>query len=437
MSGNKKNSRIFILLLLIVLAAVLGSIVLNKSIKLGSDTNNSNNEELEGSISFVSNRTDKSKELNLLIREFEEKHPKVKINLELIGDADEILQRRAAVGELPDVTLVTGAIGVSEYSKYFLPLDDLGFNEENIYNYSLGVGEDKRLYALTTSISWQGVIYNKEIFKEAGIKEIPKTKEEFFEICQKIKELGLTPIALNYRQQWIMNMWLHNIPYLLDTDLEGSSVLKEKDILGDDSGVYKSLEFVRQIVKKGYCEKDLLNYDWQQCKNDIKDKRIAMTIWNSDFKYQLEDIGASKEEFGMFPIPESKIIKIDGDYKFAVSKNTRYPEVSKEFLKFIFSEDRYSKAVNIMSALKNNKENIQMLKELEEFNLPIELQTNVARIQTAKDIEIQNEYSYLKNSAGLDENFAQSYVVSPDTQSIRAEVNEKWKEYRDKIQEKE
>lgn len=435
MNGNKKISKVIILFLLIVLATVLGGMILNKNMRLESITNNSNNEELEGNISFVSNRTDKSKELNLLIREFEEMHPKVKINLELIGDADEILQRRAAVGGLPDVTLVTGAIGVSEYSKYFLPLDDLGFNEENIYNYSLGVGEDKRLYALTTSISWQGVIYNKEIFKEAGIKDIPKTKEEFFEICHNIKELGFTPIALNYRQQWIMNMWLHNVPYLLDTDLEGSLVLKSNEILGDDSGVYKSLEFVRQIIKRGYCEKDLLNYEWQQCKNDIKDKKIAMTIWNSDFKYQLEDIGASKEEFGMFPIPESKIIKIDGDYKFAVSKNTKYPEVSKEFLKFIFSEDRYSKAVNIMSALKNNKENIQMIEELEGFSLPIELQTNVARIQTTKDIEIHNNYSYLKNSVGLNENFAQSYVIAPDTKSIRAEINEKWNEYRTKIQE--
>jgi ABC-type glycerol-3-phosphate transport system substrate-binding protein len=432
----KKNNKIIksvVLFLLIALIPVVGFTILNKNIKLNSIINDDNG-ELEGNISFVSNRTDKSKELNLLIKEFEEIHPKVKVNLELIGDADEILQRRASVGELPDITLVPGVIDESEYNKYFLPLDDLGFNEENIYNYSVGVGGDKKLYTLTTSISWQGVIYNKEIFNNANIEKLPKTNKEFFEVCEKIKKMGLTPVALNYRQQWIMSMWTESIPYLLDTKLEDNVIVKSKDILNDDSAVRKSLDFARQIVRSGYCENDLLNYDWEQCKHDIRDKKIAMIIWNSDFKYQLEDMGVSKDEFGMFPIPESKIIKVDGDYKFAVSKNTEYPEVAKKFLKFIFNDDRYSKAVNIMSSLKNSERNIEMLKELEEFNLPIGLQENAAENKTAKDSEIHNEYLNLKRSVGLDGDFTQKYVISLDPKFIREEINEKWKEYRAKIQ---
>lgn len=430
MRKYSKLIKIVTLFLLVILMSIFGFNSLKRYI-VGSPQNNENSRELEGSITFVSNRTDKSEELNSMIKEFGQIHPKVKINLELIGDAEEILERRAAAGELPDVTLVPGAIDTIEYSKYFLPIDDLGFNDENIYNHTFG--PDNKSYTISTSMLWEGIIYNKEIFKAANIKEIPKTKKEFFEACKKIKEIGVMPIALNYKQPWVMSMWSDSIPYLLDTKLEENIVTKSKDILNNESGVYKSLEFIRGIVKDRYCEEDLFNYDWQQCKNDLKDKKVAMIIWNSDFKYQLEDMGASKEEFGIFPIPESKIISVVGDYKFAISKNTKYPDISEEFLRFMFNDDRYAKAVNIMSSLKSSERNIQMLKELEEFNLPIQLQTNVVKNQTNNELEIHNKYFNIKNDIGLNSSFVQRYVIASDTKPMIEEVNKKYRESRVEI----
>jgi len=417
-------------ILLIVITVIIVATALNKG--KNSEVDETNLEELKGNISFVSNRTDKGNELRLLINEFEKLHPKVKVDLELIGNAEEILQRKAAVGELPDVTLVPSAINSSEYKNYFLPIDELGFNDDNIYNYSVGVSDDGKLYNLTTSICWQGVIYNKQIFKDANITEMPKTKEEFFKVCEKIKSRGITPIALNYMQPWVMNMWLDVIPYLLDTQLEENMIIKSKDILNNESAVYNSLEFARGIASNGYCEKDLLNYDWQQCKNDIKDGKTAMIVWNSDFQYQLEDMGMSKDDIGMFPIPDSEIINVVGDYRYAVSKNTEETQVSKAFLKFIFEQDRYAKAVNIMSIRKDSHENIGMIKELEQFNVPITIQADITKNQTSQEMDIHNEYYNLRKSIGLNSKFVQEYITSSDTKSIIVDTNEKWKQYKNK-----
>jgi raffinose/stachyose/melibiose transport system substrate-binding protein len=423
--------KIFFLILLVTLLFSLVLITLEDKRGQAFIVDDIKKDELEGSITFISNRTDKRKELNLLINEFEKIHPKVKINLELIGDTEEILRRKASVGELPDVTLVPTTINFSEFNNYFLPLDDLGFNEDNIYNYNLGV--DGKLYELTASIAWQGVIYNKKIFKEANIQELPKNQKEFFDACEKIKSMGLIPIALNYREQWSMNMWSDSIPYLFDPNLENNLVIKSKDILDNESSVYKSLEFARKIVKNGYCGNDFLNYDWQQCKNDIKDEKIAMIILNSDFLYQLEDMGMSKDEISIFPIPDSKVITVDGDNKFAISKNTKYPKISKEFLKYLFENDRYSKAINVMSALKNSEENIKMIKNLQKFNLPIAIQENVLKNQTISNIKIHDEYYNFRKINGLNGVFTQKYVISSDVETLRKEINEKWKEYRKKI----
>ena len=196
-----KSFYIFLLILLLLAVPVVGAKLFLKEINLGTN----DEEELKGDITFVSNRTDKRDEIEALINEFEELNPKVNVELELIGDAETILQRKASVGELPDVTLVPSNISKNEYANYFLTIDDLGFNDNNIYNYDMGLGSDSRLYCLNSSITWQGIIYNKEIFQKANIEKLPTTIEELFQACEKIKALGVTPIAINYRQSWTMN----------------------------------------------------------------------------------------------------------------------------------------------------------------------------------------------------------------------------------------
>lgn len=419
-----KSFYIFLLILLLLAVPVVGAKLFLKEINLGTN----DEEELKGDITFVSNRTDKRDEIEALINEFEELNPKVNVELELIGDAETILQRKASVGELPDVTLVPSNISKNEYANYFLTIDDLGFNDNNIYNYDMGLGSDSRLYCLNSSITWQGIIYNKEIFQKANIEKLPTTIEELFQACEKIKALGVTPIAINYRQSWTMNLWVDIIPHLFDNNFSKDTVLGNKTILNSDSGMYKSLNLAREIVKRGYCEEDLLNYDWQQFKNDMNDGKIAMTVWNSDFINQLEDMGMDKDNIGMFPIPETKIIKIYGDYKFAVSKKSDNPEVAKEFLKYIFEESRYAKAVNNISPLKEEIDSKDNFESMKEYGIPVEFYADFVRKQSVYDAKLEEEYLRLKNINGLDGSFVQKYITEDNIDNLINETENKWKE---------
>lgn len=419
-----KRFYIFLLILLLLAVPVVGAKLFLKEINLGTN----DEEELKGDITFVSNRTDKRDEIEALINEFEELNPKVNVELELIGDAETILQRKASVGELPDVTLVPSNISKNEYANYFLTIDDLGFNDNNIYNYDMGLGSDSRLYCLNSSITWQGIIYNKEIFQRANIEKLPTNIEELFQACEKIKALGVTPIAINYRQSWTMNLWVDIIPHLFDNNFSKDTVLGNKTILNSDSGMYKSLNLAREIVKRGYCEEDLLNYDWQQFKNDMNDGKIAMTVWNSDFINQLEDMGMDKDDIGMFPIPETKIIKIYGDYKFAVSKNSDNPEVAKEFLKYIFEESRYAKAVNNISPLKEEIDSKDNFESMKEYGIPVEFYADFVRKQSVYDAKLEEEYLRLKNINGLDGSFVQKYITEDNIDNLINETENKWKE---------
>ena len=410
---------------------VLTKIIKSNSIMIFKDS--ASNKELEGTISFVSNRIDKSEELKLLIEEFEELYPKVNVNLELIGNPEEILQRRASVQELSDVTLVPASIKTSEYDKYFLKLDDLGFNSDNIYNYGLGLDNKGELYGLMTSVNWNGIIYNKKVFEELNIDVLPKTKEEFFDICEIIKENGITPIVLNYRESWRMSPWLEVVPYLFDEDLEDKVIKGNMNILDENSGMSKSLDFIRSIVQKGYCEEDLLNYQWNKSKTDMRDGKIAMLFLSSDFKYQLNDIGMDMEDIGMFPFPESDSIKVFGDYKIAISKNTKYPEVAKEFLKFLFEDSRYSNAVNILSPLKESEKSKSFFEEIEKFNIPIITYDGNEGTQVNDKENTHSKYDTLRRVIGLDYSFVQKYVIEDNLEDIVNETNKKWSELKSKI----
>ena len=292
----------------------------------------------------------------------------------------------------------------------------------------MGLGSDSRLYCLNSSITWQGIIYNKEIFQKANIEKLPTTIEELFQACEKIKALGVTPIAINYRQSWTMNLWVDIIPHLFDNNFSRDTVQGNKTILNSDSGMYKSLNLAREIVKRGYCEEDLLNYDWQQFKNDMNDGKIAMTVWNSDFINQLEDMGMDKDDIGMFPIPETKIIKIYGDYKFAVSKKSDNPEVAKEFLKYIFEESRYAKAVNNISPLKEEIDSKDNFESMKEYGIPVEFYADFVRKQSVYDAKLEEEYLRLKNINGLDGSFVQKYITEDNIDNLINATENKWKE---------
>lgn len=156
-----------------------------------------------------------------------------------------------------------------------------------------------------------------------------------------------------------------------------------------------------------------------------------MIIWNSDFIYQLEDLGMSRDSIGMFPLPDTNVISMTGDYRIAISKNTKYPETAKEFLKYLFEEDRYVKAVNIMSNSRESERTKEVLSQLNEFNLPVEFQEDKLLNETDEDRKIYNKYYTLKNSIGLNYRLVQSYITSENTEKFREDVNSKWREQLD------
>ena len=53
-----------------------------------------------------------------------------------------------------------------------------------------------------------GFWYNKELFAQAGIDAPPTTWDEFLDVVQRLKDAGITPIAVGGQDRWPAHFYL-------------------------------------------------------------------------------------------------------------------------------------------------------------------------------------------------------------------------------------
>jgi raffinose/stachyose/melibiose transport system substrate-binding protein len=66
---------------------------------------------------------------------------------------------------------------------------------------------DGKIYGIQQSVLPGGIWYSKDLFKKAGIAETPKTWTEFKATVQKLKDAGITPIAVGGKDAWPAAHW--------------------------------------------------------------------------------------------------------------------------------------------------------------------------------------------------------------------------------------
>ena len=110
----------------------------------------------------------------------------VTLEWEIPGDEPyTVLKARFASGEAPDII----DLQCGDYDTWYERCMDLS-NEawvENVYEASLNGGSwDGKVYGLPYAMEGSGIIYNKDLFEQAGIEKVPETISELKEVCEKL-----------------------------------------------------------------------------------------------------------------------------------------------------------------------------------------------------------------------------------------------------------
>ena len=134
-----------------------------------------------------------------------EENIKVKVNLEMPSSDqyESVLQARLSGGDAPDLyTLHCNNIGTYNDAGYLYDLSGEPLADVIYENVKATVSVDGKLLAVPIESQAWGVLYNKAIFEECGLKA-PDTLADLATICQTLKEKGYTPFMLAFQEQWV------------------------------------------------------------------------------------------------------------------------------------------------------------------------------------------------------------------------------------------
>ncbi len=412
----KKHALKISAILLIVVSLATALLI---SRKQSGSNELSADDKIAGKIVFFTNRTDKAQTtIKAIADEFMQIHPGSEIEIESVESSQiaTVIGTRAAADELPDITIVLNEWSKKDWPAYFLELDNV-FNKDEIYFYNDGI-VNGHLYRVSTALNIGGIIYNKKAFSKAGITETPKNMEEFWQVCEKLKAAGIVPYGTNYKDKWPLEKIALDYTRIHEGDPNALNNLGEPGVplLEEGKGMLAGWNWMRKIVKNGYAEPDLMSTNWDKFKMQHARGEIAMTFLATWYPPQVIENGIAPEDIGMFPAPGSKKILLFADWRLAISRKTKYPKTAKAFLKFLYEDGRYAKAINIIPPIKGIIYKDSYIKEILGSGL-----------DTMEEIPDTIAYKEAYSKAQVDYSSAiQEYIVAKDTQAVIRKNNEKW-----------
>lgn len=295
-------------------------------IKLGEDYT-----DLTATIKFLHCRTDREEDgtYAALWAKFNEMYPNITIESEGVTDFAEDALLRLSAGDWGDIMFIP-AIDKADLPTYFQPLDTVENMKKEINFAEMWTNGDQS-YGVPCLANAQGIVYNKRIFAEAGITELPKTPDEFIAALQAIKDnTDAIPLYTNYAAGWTMGAWDAYLGCVSEGDdtyfnqkfVHTAEPFKDK---GDGTGAYALYKILFDATEKGLIEDDYTTTDWEGCKGMINRGEIGCMVLGSWAFVQMQQGDSHPEDIGYMPFPitvgGTQYVLAGGDYNYGINVN--------------------------------------------------------------------------------------------------------------------
>ncbi|HKM06977.1 MAG TPA: extracellular solute-binding protein [Sphaerochaeta sp.] len=119
-------------------------------------------------------------------------------------DYRSVLTSRINTGDVPDVFMSSAYADNSTYKDYVYDLTDESFISQIEPSALQGVIVNGRVLGYPFLVQSHSFIYNKKVFKEAGITTLPKTLQDFEDVSKKLQANGVQPFATGFKEFWVL-----------------------------------------------------------------------------------------------------------------------------------------------------------------------------------------------------------------------------------------
>ncbi|UNJ81452.1 ABC transporter substrate-binding protein [Metabacillus dongyingensis] len=281
--------------------------------------------------------------LKALIKLFEEKYPDVPIeNAAVAGgagtNAKAVLASRMQGNDPPATFQIHGGAELNEgwvKADKMEPIDDLyekeGLKDKFPQDLIDMVSKDGKIYSVPVNIHRGNVLwYNKKVFEENGL-QAPTTFDEFFEVADKLKAKGITPLALGDKESWTATHLFETV-LLGKLGAEEYTKLWNGELALDDKKVVEAVETFKKMLS--YINEDHSSRNWQDASQLVANGEAAMNVMGDWAKgYFVNDLKLKvNEDFGYITTPETEGQFMVVTDTFGLPKGVKNPEDVKKFL---------------------------------------------------------------------------------------------------------
>lgn len=271
-----------------------------------------------------------------------EKYPNITLEWECVdwgNDFQPKMQQYMQSG-LPDI-MIGKAQDVSTYA----PQGVLGEIDSTYLDIGLDAARenvtiDGKTYGLVYNAMYQGVYYNKAMFKENGW-EIPKTLDDLQAIIDDCKEKGITPFASHMVDTWSignMSMQFAMNDVFNKTPDWGDKFRAGEVSFSDSEDMQNALNYNKLIYDNTF--EDTFSTEQTDCDAKMVLGDAAMKVSGSWSIQNFLDIDENFD-FGIFPFPnqtgDSKLI-FEPNITIMTSANTEHQDAVNDFLDLMSSD---------------------------------------------------------------------------------------------------
>lgn len=282
--------------------------------------------------------------------EFNKIYPNVQVIYEPIGDYKKNIEIRWTSNNWGDMCMIPHMfISETQLPELFAPLGKVEEFEKK-YEFASAFSIEGDVYGISSTGTAYGVLYNKKVLQQAGVTEIPKSPEAFFDALRKVKaNTAAIPLYCNYGAGSRLADWEWNARGSLTADGNyKNKLVYMENPFSPGKPYYTVMKMLYDVVAQDLVEDDPATSNWDTCKNLLAQGKVAATVIGSwatvDTQKAAED--SSDIVFAAFPWNNNgkQYATIAADYAYAINKNIsadRY-QVARDYILFLTEKSGYS-----------------------------------------------------------------------------------------------
>jgi raffinose/stachyose/melibiose transport system substrate-binding protein len=276
---------------------------------------------------------------------FNATHDNIHLTISSPNEATTVLKTRFIREDYPDIIGIGGDINYSSFLDADMFMDISDFDGiSDIKQAYMDMEEElefiptEGVYALPYVANAAGILYNKDMFEENGW-EIPVTWDEFISLCDTIKESGITPIYLGFKDTWTcLAPWNAIAVNLADSNTcanVNAGLTTFSEAYAPITGKMKAL--------LNYCEPNPYAYGYNDACTAFARGESAMYTIGSYAVPQILSVNPDMNiDSFVFPAndnEEDNVLNSGIDLQFSVMKECKNKEAAYEVLRFLYEDE--------------------------------------------------------------------------------------------------